>query len=225
MNQKSILLLLGVVASTWPGGVAADGQLSTGAAMAKLMIMYSWSASRFPVPQRVVAPEKDWPIVKNTEAQRTAVLPREEQLREARQRIAEHERELHLAREAYRLETSRIAQEPRAAPGQPVSASERKVREAQEERLQTAVRRMNQHEREAYLAKLEYGQAARAVREQRRRDVAEETTDEHRQPGDPKKAVKAEMPRPLSDATLATAHPPLATLSATDGLRTIQTGQ
>jgi hypothetical protein len=216
MNQTLIVLLSGVLAGTWPIGVAADGQLSTGAAMTKLMVMYSWSASRFPVPQRVVAPEKDWAIIKDAEAQRAILVPRDEQLHEARQRIAQHEHQLQLAREAYRLETSRITQEPPFAPGQSASAAERSAREAQAERLQIAARRMSQHEREAFLAKLEYSRAARAVREQRHREAASANTNEPGQLSDLKKGASADTPLPLGNAASATPHLPVVTLSTTD---------
>ncbi|MDH3287095.1 MAG: hypothetical protein OEP48_05135 [Betaproteobacteria bacterium] len=177
MNRALILVLSGVLASAWPGGAAADGHRAAGAAIAKLMILMSWGASRFVAPERVVAPEKDWAIVKNAETKRAARITRERQLREARQRIAERERELRLAREAYRRETSRITQAPQLVAGQRLNAAERMAREARGERLQLAERRVNQHEREAYLAKLEYGRTVRAVREQRRRDAGSADTD------------------------------------------------
>lgn len=177
MNRALIMLLSGVLASTWPGGAAADGQRAAGAGIAKLMILFGWSASRFAVPQHVVAPEKDWAIVKDAETKRAARIARERQLREAYQRIAERERELYLAREAYRHETSRISREPQPVAGQHLSADERKARVVQGTRLQLAERRVNQGEREAYKAKLEYGRAARAVREQRRSDAGRADAD------------------------------------------------
>jgi hypothetical protein len=142
--------------------------------MTKLMVLLSWGASRFVVPERVVAPEKDWGIVKDAETKRAARIARERQFREARQRIAERERELRLAREAYRRETSRVVQTAQPVRGQHVSEAERR---ASETRLQLAERRMNQREREAYQAKVEYGRAARAVREQRRRDAESADAD------------------------------------------------
>jgi hypothetical protein len=172
MNRTLILLLSGVLASAWPGGAVAEGQRAAGAAMTKLMVLFSWSASRFAVPERLVAPEKDWPIVKDAETERAARIERERQLREARQRIAERERELHLAREAYRRETTRMVQAPQA--GQHVSKAELRDREV---RVDLAQRRLNEREREAYEAKLEYGRAARAVREQRRRDAQSANPD------------------------------------------------
>lgn len=130
--------------------------------MAKLMVLFSWSASRFAVPEHVVAPNKDWPIVKDAETERAARIARERRLREARQRIAERERELRLAREAYRRETSRIVQA--SSDSQLVSDADRK---ASEERLHLAQRRLSERERQAYEAKLEYGRTVRALREQR----------------------------------------------------------
>lgn len=134
--------------------------------MAKLLVLFGWSASRFAVPERVVAPDKDWEIVKDATTERAARTARERQLREARQRINERERELRLAREAYRRETSRLVQAPRD--GHHVSDAERK---ANRERVHLAERRVNQREREAYEAKVAYGRAARALREQRRREA------------------------------------------------------
>lgn len=130
------------------------------------MVLFSWSASRFAVPEQVVSPEKDWAIVKDAATERAARIARERQLREARQRITERERELRLAREAYRRETSRIVQASRN--GQPVSDADRKASQA---RLHLAERRLNDREREAYEAKQDYGRAARIVREERRRDA------------------------------------------------------
>jgi hypothetical protein len=177
MNRTLILLLSGVLASTWPGGAAAGGERAAAAAMAKIMVLFGWSASRFVTPKRVVAPEKDWAIVKDAETTRTARIARERQLREARQRIAERERELWLAREAYRRETSRMVQVPQPVAGQQLSAAESKARVVQGTRLQLAERRVDRSEREAYKAKLEYGRAARAVREQRRRDAGSVDAD------------------------------------------------
>lgn len=177
MNRTLILLLSGVLASTWPVGAAADGQRAAGAGMAKLMILFGWSASRFATPKRIVAPEKDWAIVKDAETKRAARIARQRQLREAYHRIAERERELYLAREAYRHETSRIVQVPQPVAGQQLSADESKARVVQGTRLQLAERRVSQGEREAYKAKLEYGRAARAVREQRRSDAGRANAD------------------------------------------------
>jgi len=174
MNRALILVLSGVLASAWPAGATAGGQPATGAAITKLMVLLSWSTSRFTVPKRVVAPEKDWQVVTDAEAKRAARIARERQLREAYQRIAERERELYLAREAYRHETTRIVQTAEPQGGRQVSGAERRASEA---RLQLAARRLNQREREAYQAKLEYGRAARAVREERRRDAATATAD------------------------------------------------
>jgi hypothetical protein len=177
MNRALILLLSGVLAIAWPGGAAAGGERAAAAAMAKMMLLFGWSASRFATPKRVVAPEKEWTIVQDAQTKRAARITRERQLREARQRIADRERELGLAREAYRHETSRILQAPHPMAGERVGAAERRTHEAQEARLQLAGRRVNQREREAYEAKLEYGRAARAVREQRRRDAGSADTD------------------------------------------------
>jgi len=174
MNRVLIALLSGVLASAWPVAAAAGGQPATGAAMTKLMVLLSWGASRFVVPKRVVAPEKDWGVVKDAETRRAARIARERQLREAYQRIAERERELYLAREAYRRETTRIVQTAQPVSGQHVSEAKRR---AGETRLQLAERELNQRERAAYEAKLEYGRAARAVREQRRRDAESADTD------------------------------------------------
>ena len=168
MNRALIWVLAGVLASAWPVGAAAGGQPATGAAITKLMVLLGWSASRFKVPKRVAAPEKDWQIVTDAESKRAARIARERQLREARQRIAERERELRLAREAYRRETSRLVQTAESADGQPVSEAERIAGQA---RVQLAGRRLSEREREAYEAKLEYGRAARALREQRRHDA------------------------------------------------------
>lgn len=177
MNRALILLLSGVLASTWPGAAAAGGERAAAAAIAKIMVLFGWSASRFVTPKRVVAPEKDWAIVKDAETTRKARIARERQLREARQRIAERESELRLAREAYRRETSRITQAPQPVVGERLSAAERKARVVRGTRLQLAERRVSQREREAYKAKLEYGRAARAVREQRRLDVGRADAD------------------------------------------------
>ena len=156
MNRAMIVLLSGVLASAWPAGAVAEGQQGAGAGLAKLMVLFTWSASRFAVPERVVSPEKDWAIVKDAQSEREAQIEREKQLREARERIAERERELELAREAYRRETSRLVRAP--YDGVQADAADR------------AARRLNTSEREAYQAKLEYSRAARALREQRRRD-------------------------------------------------------
>ena len=168
MNRALILVLSGVLASAWPVGAAAGGQPVTGAALTKLMVLFGWSASRFKVPQQVVAPEKDWQIVTDAESKRAARIARERQLREARQRIAERERELRLAREAYRRETSRLLRTAESRDGQQASEEERRASQA---RVQLAGRRLSQREREAYKAKLDYGRAARALREQRRHDA------------------------------------------------------
>ena len=165
MNRVLILLLSGVLASALPGVAVAGGQQAAGTAFTKLMVLFSWSASRFEVPKRVVAPDKDWSIVQNAQEQRAARLERERRLREARERIVERERELRLAREAYRRETSRMIQEPKAGPA--VAATDRAEHNV---RLLMAERRLSEREMEAYKAKLEYSRAARAVREQRRFD-------------------------------------------------------
>lgn len=128
-------------------------------------------------PPATSAPEKDWAIVKDAETKRAARIARQRQLREAYHRIAERERELYLAREAYRHETSRIVQVPQPVAGQQLSADESKARVVQGTRLQLAERRVSQGEREAYKAKLEYGRAARAVREQRRSDAGRANAD------------------------------------------------
>lgn len=174
MNRALILVLSSILASAWPAGATAGGQPVTGAAMTKLMVLLSWGASRFAMPKGVVAPEKDWGIIKDADTKRAARIARERQLREARQRIAERERELRLAREAYRRETSRLVQTVEPQAGQDVSDTARRVSEA---RLQLAQRRMNQREREAYEAKLEFGRAARALHEQRRRDADSADSD------------------------------------------------
>jgi len=174
MNRALILVLSGILAGACPVGASAGGQPATGAAITKLMVLLSWGATRFKVPERVVAPEKDWGLVKDAESKRAARIARERQLREARQRIAERERELRLAREAYRRETSRVVQTTESHGSQHASEAERRASEA---RLQLAEHRMNQREREAYEAKLEYGRAVRAVREQRRRDAESANTD------------------------------------------------
>lgn len=165
MNRAMIVLLLGVLTSAWPAGAVAEGQQGAGAGLAKLMVLFTWSASRFAVPERVVSPEKDWAIVKDAQSEREAQIEREKQLREARERIAERERELELAREAYRRETSRLVRAPYN--GVHADAADRA---AQGARVVLAERRLNTSEREAYQAKLEYSRAARALREQRRRD-------------------------------------------------------
>ena len=167
MNRALILVLSGVLASAWPVGAAAGGQPATGAAITKLMVLLGWSASRFKVPQQVVAPEKDWKVVTDAESKRAARIARERQLREARQRIAERERELRLAREAYRRETRHLIHTAESGDGQQVSEERR----ASQERVELAGRRLSQREREAYEAKLEYGRAVRALREQRRREA------------------------------------------------------
>jgi hypothetical protein len=164
MNRAMIVLLSGVLASTWPVGAIAEGQQATGAGLAKLMILLSWSASRFGVPERVVSPEKDWAIVKDSQSERAARVARERQLREARELIAEREHELRLAREAYRRETSRLVQAPYN--GEHADAADRA---AQDARVVLAERQLNAREREAYEAKIEYSNAVRALREQRRR--------------------------------------------------------
>lgn len=164
MNRAMIVLLSGVLASTWPVGAAAEGQQAAGAGLAKLMVLFTWSASRFAAPERVVSPEKDWAIVKDAQSERAARIERERQLREARERIAERERELRLAREAYRRETSRLVQAPyNGVHGDGAD------RAAQDARVLLAERRLSEREREAYQAKLEYSRAARALREQRQR--------------------------------------------------------
>ena len=99
--------------------------------MTKLMVLLSWGASRFVVPKRVVAREKDWGVVKDAETKRAARIARERQLREAYQRIAERERELYLAREAYRRETTRIVQTAQPVSGQHVSEAKRRAGETQ----------------------------------------------------------------------------------------------
>jgi hypothetical protein len=175
MNRTMILLLSGVLFSALPGVAAADGQRNAGA-MTKLMILFSWHASRV-VPQRVVALEKDWPIVKDAEAAQATRIASEKQLHEAGQRVTELERELRLARDAFRSETSRISRETQPVAGPHAKTAERKAREAQDEPLQLAARRVNQRERDAYHAKLEYGRIARDVREQRRRGAAIAHTD------------------------------------------------
>ena len=174
MNRALILVLSGVLASAWPAGALAGGQPATGAAITKLMVLLGWSAPRFKAPSRVVAREKDWQVVTDAESKRAARIARERQLREARQRIAERERELRLAREAYRRETSRLVQTAESEGSQQVSEAERRATAA---RLRLAGYRLSQREREAYEAKLEYGRAARALREQRRRDAQTAPSD------------------------------------------------
>jgi hypothetical protein len=49
-------------------------------------------------------------------------------------------------------------------------------RAAQDARVVLAERRLSEREREAYQAKLEYSRAARALREQRRRDAKNAAT-------------------------------------------------
>jgi hypothetical protein len=166
-----IVLLSGVLASTWPAGAVAEGQQAAGAGLAKLMVLFTWSASRFAVPGRVVSPEKDWAIVQDAQSERAARLERERQLREARERIAERERELRLAREAYRRETSRLVQAPYTS-----MHADAADRAAQDARVVLAERRLSEREREAYQAKLEYSRAARALREQRHRDGEDAAT-------------------------------------------------
>ena len=166
MNRVLIVVLSSVLAGAWPCGALAQGQQASGSALTKLMVLFSWSASRFAAPQRVVSPDKDWAIVKDAQDARAARIERERRLREARQRIVERERELRLAREAYRRETSRMVQEPGSGPG--VARIDRATQDA---RMLMAERRLSEREREAYRAKLEYSRAARAVREQRHRDA------------------------------------------------------
>jgi hypothetical protein len=166
MNRAIIVLLSGFLASAWPGGAIAEGQQAAGAGLAKLMVLFTWSASRFSVPERVVSPEKDWAIVKDAQNEHAARIERERRLREARERIAERERELRLAREAYRRETSRLVRAP--FNGAHADAADRA---AQDARVVVAERRLSASEREAYQAKLEYSRAVRALREQRRRDA------------------------------------------------------
>lgn len=161
-----IVFLSGVLASAWPAGAVAEGQQAAGAGLAKLMVLFTWSTSRFAVPERVVSPEKDWAIVRDAQSERAARIERERQLREARERIAERERELRLAREAYRRETSRLVRAPYNS-----SHADAADRAAQDARVVLAERRLSASEREAYRAKLEYSRAARALREQRRRDA------------------------------------------------------
>jgi len=166
MNRILIVVFSSVLASAWPCGALAQGQQASGSALTKLMVLFSWSASRFAAPQHVVSPKKDWAIVKEVQDERTARVERERRLREARQRIVERERELRLAREAYRRETSRMVQAPESSSG-----IARADRAAQDARILMAERRLTEQEREAYQAKLEYSRAARAVREQRQRDA------------------------------------------------------
>lgn len=166
MNRAIIVLLSGVLASAWPVGAVAEGQQAAGAGLAKLMVLFTWSASRFAVPERVVSPEKDWAIVQDAQGERAARIERERRLREARERIAERERELRLAREAYRRETSRLVQAPYNS-----EHADAADRAAQDARVVLAERRLNAREREAYEAKIEYSHAVRALREQRRRNV------------------------------------------------------
>ena len=153
MNRILIVLLSGVLTAAWSGGAAAEGQESA-SAMTKLMVLFSFRASHITVPQSVVAPGKDWAIVKYAKSEQAERAANEKQLGEARQRIAERERELGLARKAFRNETSRIAHGVQPAAG--------------DDPLEAAARRVSQREQEAYQAKLEYGRVARAVREQRR---------------------------------------------------------
>jgi DNA repair exonuclease SbcCD ATPase subunit len=171
MNRAIIVLLSGVLASAWPEGAAAEGQQAAGAGLAKLMVLFTWSASRFVVPERVVSPEKDWAIVKDAQSERAARIERERELRDARERIAEREHELRLAREAYRRETSRLVQAPYNS-----MHADAEDRAAQDARVVLAERRLSEREREAYQAKLEYSRAARALREQRRRDAKNAAT-------------------------------------------------
>ena len=167
MNRAIIVLLSGVLASAWPVAAVAEGQPAAGAGLAKLMVLFTWSTSRFAVPERVVSPEKDWAVVKDAQSERAARIERERQLREARERIEEREQELRLAREAYRRETSRLVRAPHN--NQQADAADRAL---QDERAVLAERRLSASEREAYQAKLEYSRAVRALREQRRRDAA-----------------------------------------------------
>lgn len=105
-------------------------------------------------------------MVKDARSRREARLKREARLREARERVAERERELRLAREAYRRETSRMVRAPET--GTDRLAAERMTLDS---RVVLAERRLSERELEAYKAKLEFGRAARAVREQRRLDA------------------------------------------------------
>ena len=166
MNRAIILLFSSVLASAWPMGAAAEGQQAAGAGLAKLMVLFTWSASRFAVPERVVSPEKDWAIVKDAQYERAARIERERHLRDARERIAERERELRVAREAYRRETSRLIHVPSNSMG--VESADHA---AQDARVILAERRVSAREREAYEAKIEYSRAVRALREQRRREA------------------------------------------------------
>lgn len=163
MNRAIVALLSAVLASAWPVAAAADGQQTAGTALTKLMVLFSWSTSRFTIPKQVVSPEKDWTVVKDAQSQRAARIERDRQLREARERIEERERELRIAREAYRRETSRIVQVPESDAR--LGTADHVTQDA---RVLMAERRLSEREREAYKAKLEYSQAARAIREQRR---------------------------------------------------------
>lgn len=166
MNRTLLLLLSFVLSSAWSGGAAADGQ-SEPSLMTKLMVLFSLRMPHIAVPQHVVAPDKDRSIVKDAEAEQVARIAKERQLREAAERIAERERDLQLARKAFRDETSRLVKGTKpAAEG-----------DTQEEALQLAARRMSQREQEAYQAKLEYSRAARAVREQRADTAANSYAD------------------------------------------------
>jgi len=172
MNRALILLLFGVLAGAWPGGAVAEGQQATGNALTKLMVLFSWSASRFAVPKAVVSPEKDWAMVTDAQSRREARLKRERRLREAREQVLERERELRVAREVYRRETSRMVQAPDTHMDR-VAAD----RVTQSSRLALAERRLSEREREAYKAKLEFSRAAREVREQRRLNAQRAESD------------------------------------------------
>lgn len=155
MNKLLILLLSGALTVASPGAAAADNQSEPGL-MTKLMVLFSFRMPHVAVPQQVVAPEKDWAIVKGAQAEHAARVASDKQLREAAQRIDERENQLRLAREAFRQEASRVAQEPQPANG---------------DSLELAARRMSQREQEAYRSKLEYARVAREVRDQRQRDA------------------------------------------------------
>lgn len=161
MKRILVALLSGVLINAWPSVAAADSQSDTGS-IAKLVVLFGLLGSHVTMQPRVVAPERDWSIVQHGQAQREARIASEEQLREAARRVAEHERELQLARQAFRQETSRATQGSQPA--------------ASEDPLELAARRMIQREQQAYRAKLEYSRVAREVREQRQLDPGDSYT-------------------------------------------------
>ena len=173
MNRLLVMLVSIVLGSALPGGAVAEGERGSAAGVTQLILLFLSDVSRGLLPKRVVAPDKDWKIVRDAEQEHDARRSQEERRRDAYQRLEEQERQARKAREEYRRDVRNMLGERHYAGHRYVDEQERDARKAREERLRVAERRVNEREWAAQKAKEDYQRVARMAREERRREAEE----------------------------------------------------